>query len=158
MKRIGTALICLLVACCGGAALAQSAPTDSESPPSVAKFALSYVRSGGLRPNPQSLRVEPGRHATAERSKVSAHGGSMRSTQFRIGVEQVKRLRAELERANFTAIRPPRPETAVCTDCFLYEIRYRGRTVNFNTVTLPRRLRPVVERVEAVIEAHLPFH
>jgi hypothetical protein len=37
-------------------------------------------------------------------------------------------------------------------------MRYRGRELIFGDSTLPETLRPVVARLEALIEAHLPLH
>ena len=153
MKAIAAMLLVVTAFC--GAALA---PAGSDAPRWVEEFTISYERSGGLRPDPRSLKVAPGRHATAKRRSLSSGGAGHLTRRFRIGVRQVKRLRAALARADFVSVPPPKPETAVCADCFSYEIHYRGREVTFSDATLPPRLRPVVDRLEALIEAHLPFH
>jgi hypothetical protein len=154
MGPLATALmICTaLGAGCGGPPAAHAAPRPASH------FTISYERSGGLRADPRSLTVTPGRHAAAKGRRLPSRPDSVLTARFRIGVGQVKRLRAALERARFTAIRAPKPETVVCADCFSYEILYRGHDVTFSDATLPRRLRPVVNRLEALIEAHLPFH
>jgi hypothetical protein len=121
-----------------------------EPPPTIPQFAISYERSGGLAGDPRSLQIAPGRHATAE-----ARGETAR---FRVGVKQVRRLRRALESANFTSISSPPPNPGSCADCFYYDIAYRGHEVEFSQVDQPRRLVPVVNQLEALIEAHLPFH
>jgi hypothetical protein len=157
MVRIATALACLAAACCGAVGLAQSAAGDSKSPPSVAAFALSYERSGGFAPAPRSLRIEPGRRAIVKRRGRSGEP-SIVAKRFRIGVEQVRRLQAALERAGFLEIVSPEPGADRCADCFLYSIEYRGHEVLFNDATKPKALGPVVARIEGVIAHHLPFH
>ena len=57
--------------------LAQPAP-----PPTIARFALSYERGGGLIGESRSLRIAPGRNAT-----VKARGKTVR---FRVSVDRVQ--------------------------------------------------------------------
>jgi hypothetical protein len=149
MGLLATALACLAMSPgCGGPAV--------EAPPSVAQFALSYARSGGLKPDPRSLEIAPGRHATVKGRKLPSRSDSLFTVRFRIGVKQVKRLRNALERADFQAIADPGP--GACADCFQYSIDYRGHEVTFSDVTAPPGVRPVVDRIEAIIVHHLPFH
>jgi hypothetical protein len=149
MGLLATGLACLAMAPgCGGPAV--------EAPPTVAQFELSYERSGGLRADPRSLEIAPGRHATAKRRSSTSRSNSPITAHFRIGVEQIKRLRNALERADFQAIADPGP--GVCADCFHYSIKYRGHEVTFSDVTVPQALRPVVDRIEAIVAHHLPFH
>jgi Emfourin len=149
MGLLATALACLAMAPgCGGPPV--------EAPPTVAQFKLSYERSGGLVANPRSLEIAPGRHATATRRKLASRSDSLITANFRIGVEQVKRLRNALERADFQAIADPGPGN--CADCFHYSIEYREHEVTFSDVTMPPGLRSVIGRIEAMIEAHLPLH
>jgi hypothetical protein len=151
MGPLAAALICVaMTPGCGG-------PAVGAPPPSVAGFAISYERSGGLASMPRSLAVAPGRQATAK-ARVSLRTGGLVTTHFLIGVRQVKRLRAALERADFQAIPAPGPEPGACADCYTYDIRYRGHELSFSEANLPETLRPVVGRLEALIEAHLPFH
>ena len=90
MGLLATALACLAITPgCGGPPV--------EAPPTVAQFKLSYERSGGLVANPRSLEIAPGRHATAKRRKLPSRSDSLITANFRIGVEQVKRLRNALE-------------------------------------------------------------
>jgi hypothetical protein len=150
MGLLATALACL--------AMAPGCGPAVEGPPSVARFALSYERSGGLRADPRSLEIAPGRHATAKGRKLPSRTDSVITARFRIGVKQVKRLRNALERADFQAIGTPGPNPGVCADCFFYAIRYREHEVSFSQVDVPKGLSPVVEQIEALIEHHLPFH
>jgi hypothetical protein len=122
----------------------------------VESFAIAYKRSGGLKPSGRALTVRAGRRAAAARSEPDGMVGHYLSTHFRIGFRPVKRLRAALERADFQAIAQPGPST--CADCYSYDMRYRGRELIFGDSTLPETLRPVVARLEALIEAHLPLH
>jgi hypothetical protein len=156
--RIATALLCILAACCSTATGSPVPPIGSEAPPSVAKFALSYQRSGGFAPDPRSLRIKPGRHAIARRGGLPSRSDSLFTVRFRIGVKQVKRLRTALERADFQAIVSPGPNSDGCADCYSYSIAYRGHRVTFSEAALPGELRPVVGRLEAIIAHHLPFH
>ncbi len=143
---ITTALMCLAISPgCGGP------PGPAPTPvPSVSKFAISYERSGGLKADPRSLRIAPGRHATAEARWESA--------RFRVGVKQVTRLRESLGSSGFGTIPEPGPGPGNCADCFEYVIGYRGHEVAFSQVDQPPMLAPVIDRLEALIEAHRPFH
>ena len=137
-----TALCLLPPAACGA---------RSEPPPTVSQFAISYERSGGLKADPRSLQIAPRRGATAR--------GSGNTVRFRVGVRKIKRLRRALESANFESVPVPVPHSlGTCADCFYYDIAYRGHEVEFSQVDQPRRLDPVVNQLEALIEAHLPFH
>jgi len=147
MALLATALACAAMAGCGGPAV--------EPPPSVARFKLTYDRSGGLRPDSRSLSIAPGRRATA---RVRApRSGHYVTVHFRIGVKQVRRLRATLEHADFRAIASPGTSPA-CADCYRYSLTYRGHEVTFDDGNVPRSLHPVVGRIEAIIDAHLPRH
>jgi hypothetical protein len=128
-------------------------PTERAQPdpvPTVAQFSISYHRSGGLKADPVSLRIAPGRQATAKRFGDTAH--------FRVGARRVRRLRGALERADFNSITAPEPNPGRCADCFYYDIAYRGNEVEFSQVDQPRGLGPVVEQLEALVRSHLPFH
>jgi hypothetical protein len=148
MALLATALACAAMAGGGGPAV--------EPPPSVARFKLTYDRSGGLRPDSRSLSIAPGRRATA---RVRApRSGHYLTVHFRIGVKPIRRLRNALERADFEAIDGPGPAAGACPDCYLYAIRYRGHQVAFTEADAPARLRSVVGRIESLIDAHLPRH
>jgi hypothetical protein len=124
-------------------------PTQAEQPPvSIAQFAVSFERGGGLKADPRSLQIAPGRHATAKSLGRTVH--------FRAGVKPVRRLRKALEGAGFAGIPDPRPSN--CADCFYYDIDYLGHEVEFSQLDQPRKLVGVVDLLEALIESHLPFH
>jgi hypothetical protein len=151
MALLATALMCTAMSAgCGGPPVAEVPPPV----PSVAKFALSYERSGGLAADPRSLQISPGRHAIAKRRRLPAASDTTFTRRFRIGVTQIKRLRAALERADFTSIGTPGPNPGVCADCYFYAIEYREHEVSFSQVEVPERLRPVVARLEAIVNAH----
>jgi hypothetical protein len=148
MGLLATALTCLaMTPGCGG-------PAAVETPEPPSAFSIYYERGGGLKPMPQRLVVRPGRQATA----TIREGSDSRGTSFKVGVRRIRSLQAALERADFETIGTPGPNPGVCADCFFYAIRYRGHEVTFNQAEVPKRLRPVVRQIEAMIEAHLPFH
>ena len=116
----------LLTALCllpGSTCLAQPAP-----PPAIAHFAVSFERGGGLKADPRSLEIAPGRQATAK--------GLGKTVHFRVGVKPVRRLRKALEGAGFADIPDPRPSN--CADCFYYDIGYRGHEVEFSQLDQPQ--------------------
>ena len=148
MALLATALTCLAITPgCGG-------PAVTETPPPVAKFAISYERSGGLKSMPQRLTVRPGRRATAT---INVGSGS-HATSFVVGVKRIRALQTALERADFGAIATPGTNPGVCADCFFYAIRYRGHEVSFSQVEVPKGLAGIVGQFEKMISAHLPFH
>jgi hypothetical protein len=147
---LATAL-CLLLA-------APACGTPGKGPPTVSQFAITYQRSGGLKPISRFLQITPGRHATTEPRLVPVVDDNPLTARFRVGVRTVKRLRGALERAEFVSIHSPAPGSGNCADCFYYSIAYRGHRVSFDDFDLPRRLRPVVDQLEAIIATHRPLH
>jgi hypothetical protein len=138
---LSTALACL--------AMASPACGPPERPVPAADFAIVYERSGGFAPMPRKLVIRPVLLGTV--TEVTA------TRRFRVRPNTAEGLRRALARAGFAAIDSPSPDTG-CADCFLYEIRYRGHEVRFDQVSVPRRLQPVLDRLEAIAEAHRPFH
>jgi hypothetical protein len=141
------AMVSCLVAYPGCESPAEQAQPD-QPPPAIAQFAVSFERGGGLKADPRSLEIAPGRNATAK--------GLGRTVHFRVGVKPVRRLRKALEGAGFADIPDPRPSN--CADCFYYDIEYRGHEVEFSQLDQPRKLVGVVDQLEALIDSHLPFH
>jgi hypothetical protein len=131
--------------------------TCGEPPPTttlpVEQFAISYERGGGLAAMPEALTIRPGRHATV--TAIDGRG-KRRSREFRIGVKQVKQLRAAAETARIDEL--PTSEPGSCADCFVYSVTYRGASASVDEVDVPRRMQPLIDRAEALIDAHLPFH
>jgi hypothetical protein len=149
MGLLATALMMCtaLGAGCGGPPAVQATARPASH------FAIAFERSGGLKASVETLVVRPGLRARATGPK----GNRRASTRFRMRARTAEELRRQLARARFAQI----PSTATpgsCADCYVYEIRYRGHDVAFSDATLPQRLRPVVIRMEALIEAHLPLH
>jgi len=159
VKRIATALLCT-AALCGTATAAPAPPTGSGAPPSVAEFDFRYERSGGFLPTYDSLRIKPERRATAKRSRSPLDPDGTKgvlTSRFRIGAKAVKRLRALLERADFTALESA-PGHGTCADCRTYSIEYRGHEVTFSEAAIPDGLASVISHAEGIIVRQLPFH
>jgi hypothetical protein len=129
---------------CGGPA--------AEAPPSVARFAISYERSGGLAAMPQKLVIRPGRHAAVTTRDTDSL--QPRTVRFRIGVKRIESLSRALEKAHFETIGTPGPNPGACADCFYYAIGYQGHEVGFSQIEVPKGLRSVIGQLEAVIAAH----
>jgi hypothetical protein len=147
---LATALACLsLHPGCGGPA--------PEAPPPVSRFALSYERSGGLKPMPRRLTIRPGRIGTVTVSRHGIGEGHSAATLFRVRARTIRALRRALRQADFAALPDP-GSSSTCADCFFYEISYRNRDLTFDDATMPSALRPIVNRLETMIQAHLPFH
>jgi hypothetical protein len=147
MDLLATAMACLAMSPgCGG-------PVAAETPP-VASFAISYERSGGLKPMPQKLVIEPGRRGQVYQAPNGHESGAR---IFRVGKSRILSLRRGLAKAHFEQIEGGGlPGT--CADCYLYSIRYRGHSVSLVETEVPAQLRKVINQLEAVIDAHLPFH
>jgi hypothetical protein len=153
MKLLATALACLAAAC--GIAAAGSPPA-TEAPPTIAEFAITYERSGGLKPMPYRLAIRPGRAAT-----LTAEGAldeRSRTVRFRVSRKRIRRLRAALGRAGFETVGDPGPSPGACADCYFYAIAYEGHEVTFSEALVPKRLRETVALLEDLIAAHLPRH
>jgi hypothetical protein len=146
MALLATALMCTAMSPgCG-------APPGPIPQPGPVPFAISYERSGGLKPMPQKLVIRPGLHAALTASRVGSP--EPRMVHFQVGAKRVESLRRALARAEFGTIGDPGPNPGVCADCFFYAIRYRGHEVSFSQVSVPQRLSGVVGQLEAVIAAH----
>jgi hypothetical protein len=149
MALLATALACLAASPgCGG-------PPVAEEPVTAAAFAISYERTGGLKPMRQKLVIRPGRHAVAT---ASGPNGRLRSVRFRVGRTKIESLRNALARIDFEAIGAAGPNPGTCADCYFYAIRYEGHEVSFDQESVPAELRGIVARLEALIAAHRPFH
>jgi hypothetical protein len=118
--------------------------------PTVSQFAVDYHRSGGLKAELLGLQIEPGRRAILE-----ARG---ETTRFRVAPKEIRSLRSGLEKANWKTIAKPASGSATCADCYQYSIEYRGLTVSFDEAIQTRRFDPAIDRLEALIDSHLPFH
>lgn len=120
--------------------------------PPIEQFAISYERSGGLAAMPEKLTVKPGRDVmvTARRR----NGGE--GVGFRLGVKQTKKLRAAAETARIDELPSSMPGN--CADCYVYSVTYRGKSASIAEIDVPRRMQPLIDRAEALIAAHLPFH
>jgi hypothetical protein len=151
MALLATALACLSMhAGCGAPA--------PKAPPPVSRFALSYERSGGLKPVPRRLTIRPGRIGTVmvHRGGVGESEGA--ATIFKVPAKTIRGLRRALRRVGFAALADPGSGPGTCADCYSYEIRYRDHDVTFDDATMPNSLGPIVNRLEMIVEAHLPFH
>lgn len=129
-----------------------------ESPPApeplpVTQFAISYERSGGFAALPRKLVIRPGQRGTA--TTFDPKNGR-RSVEFRVAEKKVKQLRAAAEAAHLGEVPPSEPGS--CADCYVYSVAYRGASVSIAQVDVPTRMRGLIDRAEALIAAHLPFH
>jgi hypothetical protein len=154
MRILATALACLCATC--GSAVAVALPPELKPAP-AASFAISYERGGGFAPMPRKLVIRPGRIGTVTEVRPGPNEVESAATRFKLKAKTIEGLRRALARADFARIRSPGPDTG-CADCFLYEIRYRGHEVSFDQVSEPPRLRPVLDRLDAIVDAHRPFH
>jgi hypothetical protein len=142
MRALVASVLCL-VALAAGVGEASAAPL-----PPVHDFALTYERSGGFAPSIQSLRVTPGRLATARSDGTRA--GEQRAS-FRLGARRIRSLQRDLRAAHLGSI--PKGQGG-CADCFLYSIAYEGARLELEEVDVPPRLARVFGEIEAVITAH----
>ena len=149
MGLVATALACLTLAspACGAA----------EKPVPAATFAIAYERGGGFAPMPRKLVIRPVLLGTVTEVRQGPNDSWAATQRFRVRPRTAEALRRALARADFGGIESPSPDTG-CADCFLYEIRYRGHEVRFDQVSIPGRLRGVLDRLEAIADAHRPFH
>jgi hypothetical protein len=145
MGALLATLACVMAAgSCGDPPLPPTLPVE--------QFAISYERSGGLAAMPEKLTVRPGRNAAV--TVLRRNGGG--SVGFRIGVKQVKKLRAAAESARIGEL--PASEPGSCADCYVYSVAYRGANVSVAEDDVPPRMQPLIDRAEALIAAHRPFH
>jgi hypothetical protein len=147
---LSTALACLAFA-------SPACAAPPEKPVPAAEFAISYERGGGFAPMPRKLVIRPVLLGTVTEVRQAPNDTWTAARRFRVRPKTAEGLRRALARADFASIESPSPDTG-CSDCFLYEIRYRGHEVRFDQVSVPGRLHGVLDRLEAIAEAHRPFH
>jgi hypothetical protein len=140
-----------IAACLVASSACPVTPPESTVP--VEQFTAVYERSGGLKATPQRLVVRPGRRVTATTTGAS---GRPRTARFRISVLKAKQLRNGLQSAHLDEIDPGAPGS--CADCYVYSLSFREDTVSLSQADVPVWLNRTIERFEALIEAHLPFH
>jgi hypothetical protein len=136
-------------------ALALAPGVDAPGRPTVPvqRFAISYERSGGIAAMPEALAIRPGRHATV----TALDGrGKRRSVEFRVAPRKIRQLRAAAETASIGEL--PTSTPGSCADCYVYSVTYRGKSASVAEVDVPGRMQPLIDRAEALIAAHLPFH
>ncbi len=148
----GVETLLAIAACVVASSACPVTPPEPTVP--VERFTAVYERSGGLKPTPQKLVVRPGRHATATTVGPS---GRPRTARFRISVLKAKQLRNGLQTAHLYEIVPGPP--GPCADCYFYSLAFRGDSVNLSQSDVSAAgIGKTIERFEALVEAHLPFH
>jgi hypothetical protein len=145
MALLTTVLVCL------------AASSGCAAPPPAESFAISYERNGGFAPMPRKLTIQPGRRGTVVEQRRGYGEADGAATIFRVRTKTIEGLRRALAEARFRSI-PSSPGPSGCADCYRYEIRYRGHEVEFDESETPRGLRGVLARLDAIVEAHRPFH
>jgi hypothetical protein len=146
-------------------ALAPPGCGPIETPPHptvpVSQFSVTYERGGGLKPIPRTLTIRPGRVGKVGEVKPGFDKGRAAgigaTSTFKVPVKTIRGLRRALARADFVSLPNPGTDSG-CADCYAYEIRYLHHDLTFDDVTMPESLGPVVERLEAIADAHRPFH
>ncbi len=141
MGTLAIALACLAVGCPG--------PPAAEAPPPK-PFSLSFEKSGGLKPMPEKLTIDPGRHAEAT---IAGTGAGTRTVRFRVSRKKVGILQKGFRRAGFPQLESPLPGN--CADCFIYTIRYRGHEVTIDEAAMSAELRDVVTKLETIVFDHV---
>jgi hypothetical protein len=119
-------------------------------------FAITYERSGGLKPMPYRLAIRPGLQGSlTTRGTLDERS---RTVRFPVGKKKLRALQGALERADFETVGTPGPNPGVCADCFFYSIVYEGHEVTFSQIEVPERLRETVHLLEKLVAAHRPRH
>ena len=147
MRRlVAIPLVALLLAGCSDSGDASSTKAD---PPSSDGFRLRYERSGGIAGVQDDLRVAAERRATL----VTTTAGKRQTSRFTLSTRAIEALRKAFREAGWRQIHSPGTATG-CADCFIYRIAYQGRVVNFDSVSFPEQLQPVVRRLDAIVAHH----
>ena len=128
--------------------------TPAEPTVPVERFSAVFERGGGFSPMPQKLVIRPGRRATAT---VVGTRGRLHTVHFRISVLTAKRLRNGLAQPKFDSHESD-PDPGGCANCFQYTLEFKGKSISFWQNKTPPWISKTVQRFEALIEAHRPFH
>jgi hypothetical protein len=101
--------------------------------------AIEWSKSGGFAGVSHELRVRADRTAIAD------------GAQRRISARRYRRLRALLDDAGFTSLKPRYPAPGAA-DTFEYRVRYRGHTVVADQTKVPRRLWPALDALQRLYD------
>jgi hypothetical protein len=148
VRYLGVALICVLLAGCGGDAaerrqVATAAPTAHAASPAHDRL-LALQRLGGVVATSETLYVE--RHGAAALDR--RHGGAGRRVEhFRITRERMDVIRRGLERLR---AHPPR-EYADDPDRVAYALWAPGHSYRAQPGRMDRREQPLRRALEGVI-------
>ena len=143
MKTLPVLAACVLVAVAGGCGDDSDTTTATDSGPLV-----SYARAGGVAAMPESLVVEADGSATVEAGVDPAR------ESFELEADELERLRAELEAADFDRV-PTEPSG--CNDCYEYEIVFDGETTSYDqSQSVPDSVAVVVAHLSEITADNYP--
>ena len=148
-------LAAMAIAACLTAASPCGPSGAPAAPVPLDRFTATYERSGGLLPEPRKVVIRH-RKALLKKSERVVAGVGTSSTTVKLSDRKLKQFRAAISQPRFAAYESPFPGN--CADCFIYTVAYRGEKVSVEEVDVPTRMRPLIDRAEALIAAHLPFH
>ncbi len=140
----------LLCGCGSGDSSTETGGSSSESENGQG-VELTYRRSGGFAPIDETLRIHRTGAATLTEGRTA---GAIRVKRIELGPAQRRRLAATLKRVHFDELDGRSPSG--CTDCFVYELATPANALRFDQAAIPRALRPVIARLDAIVAAHRP--
>ena len=106
---------------------------------------LEYQRTGGIAGLDDRLVVQADGKAKLTRRDEGS--------EFELTSSQISTLRQQLEESEFRSLkRIYKPETQG-RDLFEYELTYRGHTVRASDGAIPEALRPVLDSLNAIVQA-----
>ncbi len=148
-KVLAIGLAAALLGGCGG----SGSSTETGAAQGVE---LTYHRSGGFAPIDETLRIH--RSGSASLIVRLPPQGDVRKAElsrFELGAAQAQGLAGALKRSGFEGLEPT-PTNSGCADCFVYELATPANALRFDQATIPRALRPVLARLDAIVAAHRP--
>jgi hypothetical protein len=105
---------------------------------------VTFVRSGGFAGFEDHLQIRRDGAARAER-------GGREPRDFRVPADEVTRLEAELEAADFPHLQSSYRNDPPIADGYTYEVTYENRTVRCEQDAGPPALERVIDHLEQIL-------
>ncbi|MCC6145086.1 MAG: hypothetical protein IT368_14870 [Candidatus Hydrogenedentes bacterium] len=113
-----------------------------------AGFSVNYTRSGGMLGYADALAIDATGKAAAIRNE--------QVESFQLGNEQLIELKSRLDALDFDALnRPPEGPQRGGADYLTYTVSYGEKTVQKTDLDMPEALRPVIDALNQILDAHL---
>lgn len=145
VTRGGIISILILAALILNAGCISNQVVNQEKPPAPGLL-VEYTRTGGIAGFNDHLVIFSNGQAAYERKEGAG--------VFSLTKEDLARLKASLDAAEFSNLSPDYPAPSPGADYFSYTITYQGKTVRTETGGVPPELSPVIGQLDYLLSEY----